>query len=353
MPEAPAPPFGGALAAVSLAGLLVAGCAQKKQIEAARLPQPVVRVLPPQEPPRQYTVQPGDSVYRIARQEGVNQEDLVRLNDLRYDRTRQWYVLHPGQVLRLPDATPSEDSRDDAAVHEQMALRRSAGHEEAAVYHLVHKGETLGRIAKRYGVAVGDLAAANALHDPGKIRFGTMLKIPHCPAATIPERGAFKQLSSQQKVSFLAQRTIPAGRPYLPTLVKACEAFNIDPRLYAALVWEESWFDGHAVSQDNCRRLVQLDPRFHTVSDDVRENFEKSLRYLRHEFTYYLRKGFDRKAATICALAAYNGGTTRIRRFIASGAWNGRDVATIPLRETRDYVARVLRRCEHNYHAVL
>ena len=131
------------------------------------------------------------------------------------------------------------------------------------------------------------------------------------------------------------------------------EQYNIDPRFYAALIWEESWFDRNARSKDNCRKLVQLDPRFHAISDNIEENFRKSLGYLRHEFIYYRRKGFDRRSSIICALAAYNGGNTRIRNFIKNGQWDGKNIDTIPLKETREHIKKVLQRCKHNYHAVL
>jgi len=252
---------------------------------------------------------------------------------------------------RVATGDPPADLQAAASL-ENLSLGKSAYHHNST-YHLVSKGETLSRISKKYQVTVQDLINDNNIQDPRKIKYGTLLKIAKPAAPQAPAGMPFRQMSTEYKVSFLQQRTIHAGHPYLRTLVETCDEFNIDPRLYAALVWEESWFEKNATSQDNCQRLVQLDPRFHSVSNDVRENFRKSLRYLKHEFTYYLKRGFDRKSAAICALAAYNGGNTRIRSFIKEGKWDGRDAATIPLQETKEYVARVLTRCEHNYHAVL
>jgi len=341
------------LTAFLCAGILSTGCAQKKRDVSVSSAHTTPSTAPAAHhaPLRQYTVKPGDSVASIARTQRVDSAKLIQLNNLTYNERRKWYNLHPGQVLTLPDAPFPERSSTDRYEHEPLSAE-STDVEPTATWHLVQRGEILGRIAKKYNVSIQAIAAANTIQDPRKIRYGTMLKIP-CPTAKNHAGTAFQKLSREQKIAFLAERTIPAGRPYLRTLVEECDTFNVDPRLYAALVWEESWFNHRATSQDNCQRLVQLDPRFHDVSEDVRTNFQKSLRYLRYEFTYYLQKGFDRRTATLCALAAYNAGNSRIRRCITRGTWDGRNAATIPIRETKEYVARVLHRCAHNYHAVI
>ncbi|MCP4716493.1 MAG: lytic transglycosylase domain-containing protein, partial [Deltaproteobacteria bacterium] len=91
----------------------------------------------------------------------------------------------------------------------------------------------------------------------------------------------------------------------------------------------------------------------HKVSKSNEDNSRKSLGYLRHEFIYYRNKGFDTRSAALCALAAYNGGNTRIRKYIRNGTWDGRNISTIPLKETRDYLKKICRRLETNYQAVL
>ncbi|MCX8043424.1 MAG: LysM peptidoglycan-binding domain-containing protein, partial [Desulfobacterota bacterium] len=296
VPQQPSSRLSKALAAASLMGMLTTACAQKNQSAAVPAVQPpVIRTTPvgQQSPAHEYIVQPGESVFKIARKTGVDPEALVRLNKLSYNHKRRWYELHPGQVLRLP-ATKDEAVRDQNIMYDSIIVKDAAGQIEK-MYHLVHRGETLGSIAKKYNVDVNSLAAANGIVNPHRIRYGTMLHIPRPASAKPAGRIAFKHLPIEQKVAFLAERTIPSGRPYLKTLVEVCDEFNVDPRLFAALVWEESWFQHHAISQDNCRGLVQIDPRFHSVSSDIRTSFQKSLRYLMYEYTYYLRKGFDRR----------------------------------------------------------
>src|SRR5207249_7055413 len=49
---------------------------------------------------------------------------------------------------------------------------------EAGGTHIVQQGETLYRIALRYGITVGALAAYNGLSDPTRIHPGQVLRIP-------------------------------------------------------------------------------------------------------------------------------------------------------------------------------
>jgi len=70
---------------------------------------------------------------------------------------------------------------------------------EAGGTHIVQQGETLYRIALRYGITVGALAAYNGLSDPTRIHPGQVLKIPEPGtrergnAGTKPPKSATKQ----------------------------------------------------------------------------------------------------------------------------------------------------------------
>lgn len=365
----------GALVALSLSGFFAAACSPQADalptgIEAARqaaaAPRAVMAPLDLDTPEgadtepavrlsdRTYTVRKGDSVRSIARRFGCSYRTLVARNDITYDRRRDWFVLYPGQVLIVPDTgTPANIVAAPQQPSCCALVLRHLPEQEQHRCHLVRRGESLWVIARSYSVSVREIAALNGIADPARIAFGDLLKIPGSPDSKNHGGKSFTSMSRAEKVAFLKDRTIPAGHPYLEALVEASEEFQVDPRLYAALIWEESWFDADARSRDNCRRLAQLDPRFHRVSADIRANFERSLRYLRHEFTYYRTRGFDTRSATLCALAAYNGGNTRIRRFIREGVWDGRDIATIPLYETRNHLRKIARRCRDNYHALL
>src|SRR5438034_1031344 len=70
---------------------------------------------------------------------------------------------------------------------------------EAGGTHIVQQGETLYRIALRYGITVGALAAYNGLSDPTRIHPGQVLRIPTTGTrgpgnqATKPPKSATKQ----------------------------------------------------------------------------------------------------------------------------------------------------------------
>ena len=55
------------------------------------------------------------------------------------------------------------------------AIGRSCG---TGVEHQVKAGETLGAIAKAYGVSIADVAKANNLANPDDIKIGQRLIIP-------------------------------------------------------------------------------------------------------------------------------------------------------------------------------
>jgi murein DD-endopeptidase MepM/ murein hydrolase activator NlpD len=108
-------------------------------------------------------VQSGDTLYSIARANGVTVEDLATANGIGYP-----YAVRIGQSLRLPGAPRT------VATPGPARQVRSAG----ASTHSVAPGETLYGVARKYGVNVSDLAAANGLTTASGIRIGQRLTIP-------------------------------------------------------------------------------------------------------------------------------------------------------------------------------
>jgi LysM repeat protein len=56
----------------------------------------------------------------------------------------------------------------------------------AASHHVVRRGETLASIARRYQVSARSLASANGMSDPNAIRAGQRLAIPGSPRVDAP-----------------------------------------------------------------------------------------------------------------------------------------------------------------------
>lgn len=87
--------------------------------------------------------------------------------------------------------------------------------------HTIAPGETLARIATRYGVSVQTIAAANGIADPNRIAAGRVLTIP---GATINVRpvvraGAVPGMVPVVPVAVPVQSVAPASGSWLSTLL--------------------------------------------------------------------------------------------------------------------------------------
>jgi LysM repeat protein len=130
-------------------------------------------------PAASYTVVKGDSLWSIAKKNNVTVKQLTAANNLRADST-----LKLGQALTIPGKAlaPAASAAEPAASATRTA---PAAAPAASITHVVKAGETLGAIARKYQVKVGEVATANNIADPTKIRVGQSLKIPgwQAPAA--------------------------------------------------------------------------------------------------------------------------------------------------------------------------
>jgi LysM repeat protein len=140
-------------------------------------------------PAMTYAVAHGDSLSTIARRHHLTIAELAAANNL-----KPGSVLHVGQKLVIPGkraaAVPAARAADASASATTAAVAAapasgpssdaSAAQAPAAgaLRHTVKAGETLGSIARHYGVRVGDLGAVNSISDPKKIRPGQELIIP-------------------------------------------------------------------------------------------------------------------------------------------------------------------------------
>ncbi|MGF1453296.1 MAG: LysM peptidoglycan-binding domain-containing protein [Opitutales bacterium] len=129
-----------------------------------------------------YTVQPGDTLSRIASRQGTTISALRRANNLSGD------LIRVGQVLTIPGGgTAAPPSNSNPAP--------STG--DGGTYE-VKPGDTLGVLSQRFGVSVAELQRANNLSDPRQLRAGQQLTIPRPadasqnrqPARTAPAASA-------------------------------------------------------------------------------------------------------------------------------------------------------------------
>jgi LysM repeat protein len=108
----------------------------------------------------EYTVQTGDWIWKIARQFGVEPEDIIELNDLTSPSQ-----IQPGLVLKIPAPSGA------------VATTEATG-EAGGVIHVVQTGEWIWQIARKYGVDPQSIIDANNLTNPSRIYPGQELVIP-------------------------------------------------------------------------------------------------------------------------------------------------------------------------------
>ena len=125
-------------------------------------------------PATSYTVKSGDNLWTIAKKNNLSVAQLTAANGLATNAN-----LRPGQKIIIPSKaiapTPAAAKAADAAA---AAATMSSVKSSDAMKHTVRSGETLGGIARTYGVKQGDIAVANNISDPAKIRPGMELIIP-------------------------------------------------------------------------------------------------------------------------------------------------------------------------------
>jgi LysM repeat protein len=106
-----------------------------------------------------YTVQFGDTLGSIAEQFDVSMDAIIRANSLTNPD-----VLMVGQELKIP-------------AEQEVSTGSGSGQVSESVY-VVSAGDTLGSIAKRFGVSEAELQTLNDITDPNEISVGQQLRIP-------------------------------------------------------------------------------------------------------------------------------------------------------------------------------
>ena len=123
-------------------------------------------------PATTYMVKSGDSLWTIAKRNQLTVSDLATANNLKTSAP-----LHEGQKLLIP-SKPAALAAASATAPVTTADLPAPKAPADSVKHVVKSGETLSTIAKKYGVKQGDIAVANNITDPQKIRAGMELVIP-------------------------------------------------------------------------------------------------------------------------------------------------------------------------------
>ena len=115
-----------------------------------------------------YTVQAGDTLWKIARKYSCSVAEIVAANS---DRIKNPNRIHAGWQLKIPQSgAPITGSTPDAVLPENK---------KSGIY-IVRQGDTLWKIARKYNCSVAEIISLNRelIRDPALIYSGWELKVP-------------------------------------------------------------------------------------------------------------------------------------------------------------------------------
>ena len=135
-----------------------------------------------------YTVKKGDTLWDIAINNGTTVDQLMQDNNLTSS------LIFPGDKLTYNTTVA------------QVAQAKEQG------YYTVVLGDTLGKIANRFGVTVDELVKLNKLSDPNLIYVGTVLKVDGNAAktaeVTVPKAAAEATVAKATVVENTPEKTV-------------------------------------------------------------------------------------------------------------------------------------------------
>ena len=137
-----------------------------------------------------YLVQPGDTLYSIARRSGMSLNSLLTLNGL-----SQSSVIYPGQSLTI-----SQSDNRVATKSSYTAKPLASGASTSGTY-TVQAGDTLYSIARRSGMSLNTLLSLNGLSQSSVIHPGQTLKLSGASNATVASPVSYKSTASSASTS--------------------------------------------------------------------------------------------------------------------------------------------------------
>ena len=184
---------------------------------------------------------------------------------------------------------------------------------------MVSRGETLSEVAGRLGVSVSDLARANGVTNPDRIRAGRRLVVPGGAGSSRSGRvagGSGGKVSGRPGPEELRRQ--PARRALSSRFDAAARKHGVPADLLKAVAWQESGWQNDKVSSTKALGVGQLMPDTVTFVNErllgarldprrPEQNIEMSARFLR-----YLLDSTGGNVAL--AVGSYYQGLTSVRR---------------------------------------
>jgi murein DD-endopeptidase MepM/ murein hydrolase activator NlpD len=156
------------------------------------------------------TVGKGDTLAKIAKKVGVSIDDLAKANKIEPP-----YTLKLGQTLTVPGKAPEPTVAPEKPSKAAKGKGKAAAKPEPKPPETVTvgKGDTLAKIAKKAGVSIDDLAKANNLSAPYRLKQGQTLVLSGDGAASDEPAASSAPASKPEKAS-------KADKPPAPASVK-------------------------------------------------------------------------------------------------------------------------------------
>jgi peptidoglycan DL-endopeptidase LytE len=124
------------------------------QTKAPVQPAPVQNVT---SPAKTYTIVSGDTLGQIARKHGISLGDLMAWNNL------NGYLIYPGQSLKVSNSGSTTTPIVETPQTNPSTPTNEQGGSSSKTYKIV-SGDTLGKIALKHDISLGDLMSWNNLN---------------------------------------------------------------------------------------------------------------------------------------------------------------------------------------------
>lgn len=219
-----------------------------------------------------YVVQPGDTVYSIARRYGVTPQSIIESNNLANPD-----LIYPGQKLQInvretePQPTPPDlksytvqagdtlsgiAQRTGVTMAEILALNNFANPnliyvgqrlllpahaqlpDSGQIRYTIRSGDTLYALARRYQTTVAAILAANPGIDPNRLQIGQQIIIPSAPPTATP---VFQGNPNRARIALTFDATY--GDNYTNQILTILEQYGAKSTWFISGIWAENFPD--------------------------------------------------------------------------------------------------------------
>ena len=199
-----------------------------------------------------HVVRPGESLWSLARADGVSPAALAAANGLSTGAP-----LLAGSTIQLPGSTSASGTGDGDGDGDDGGAGGTTGgvgtvRTAAAGSYVVRPGDTLSAIAARAGTTTAALASANALDARAPLLAGSVLRV----GAGAPAETATAAAAPVTTAAPLATPVRVTG----PQIGTIAAQNGVPASLARAIAWQESGFNNGVVSSANARGVMQIVP---------------------------------------------------------------------------------------------